>query len=131
MSGDRDRRGVSATVVAVLAILQGLLGLLRSAETFRLGIDLGQRGVLLLPLFGALAMASSGLMALVAGLYLAFAVGALRRRAWSRGVGLAAAAINGLLVVNALVQGAAPIPALLWAVVPVIVAVHLLAPARR
>ena len=127
----RTRRPPGLTIVAVLALLQGALGLLRGFEIVRFGVDLTAQGVLLLPLLGILTAARGGLVAIIALLYLLFAVGALRQDAWSWWVGLAAALLNGLLVVNAMAQGASIALTLLWAVVPLIVLSYLVAPAGR
>jgi hypothetical protein len=125
------RRPLGLTIVAALALLQGVLGLLRSYEVVRFGVDLAERGVLLLPLLGIVTVARGGLVAIIALLYLLFAVGALRRDAWSWWIGLAAALLNGLLVVNAMAQGASVVQSLLWAVVPLILVSYLFAPAGR
>jgi hypothetical protein len=119
------------TIVAALALLQGVLGLLRSFDIVRFGVKLTGQGVLLLPMLGILTAARGGLVAIIALLYLVFAVGALRQDAWSWWVGLAAALLNGLLVVNTMVQGASIALSLLWAVVPVVVVSYLFAPAGR
>ena len=125
------RRPLGLTIVAVFALLQGVLGLLRSYDVVRIGVDLAERGVLLLPLLGIVTVARGGLVAIVALLYLLFAVGALRQSAWSRWIGLAAALLNGLLVVNAMAQGASIAQSLLWAVVPLVLVSYLFAPAGR
>jgi hypothetical protein len=119
------------TIVAALALLQGVLGLLRAFDIVRFGVNLTGQGALLLPLLGILTAARGGLVAIIAVLYLVFAVGALRQDAWSWWVGLAAALLNGLLVVNTMVQGASIAPSLLWAVVPLIVLSYLFAPPGR
>jgi hypothetical protein len=119
------------TIVAALALLQGVLGLLRSFDIVRFGVKLTGQGVLLLPMLGILTAARGGLVAIIALLYLVFAVGALRQDAWSWWVGLAAALLNGLLVVNTMVQGASIVLSLLWAVVPLILVSYLFAPAGR
>jgi hypothetical protein len=118
-------------IVAALAVLQGVLGLLRSFEIVRFGVDLTERGALFLPLLGILTAARGGLVAIIALLYLLFAVGALRQDAWSWWVGLAAAVLNGLLIVNTMAQGASIALSLLWAVVPLILVSYLLAPGGR
>ena len=125
------RRPRGLTIVAALALLQGVLGLLRGFEIVRFGVNLADRGVLLLPLLGILTAARGGLVAIIAVLYLLFAIGALRQDAWSWWIGLAAALLNGLLVVNAIVQGASIGLSLLWAVVPVVLVSYLFAPAGR
>lgn len=127
----RTRRPLGLTIVAALALLQGALGLLRSFEIVRFGVNLTERGVLLLPLLGILTAARGGLVAIIALLYLLFAVGALRQDAWSWWVGLAAALLNGLLVVNAMAQGASIALSLFWAIVPLILVSYLFAPAGR
>ena len=127
----RTRRPLGSTIVAALALLQGVLGLLRSFEIVRFGVNLTEQGVLLLPLLGILTAARGGLVAIIALLYLLFAVGALRQDAWSWWVGLAAALLNGLLVVNAMAQGASIALSLLWAIVPLILVSYLFAPAGR
>jgi hypothetical protein len=125
------QRPVVLIVMAVLAVLQGVLGLLRSFEWFRIGIDLAGRGVIILPVLGVIAMARSGLIALVALLYFLFAWGALARQGWAWWLGLIAALINGFLVVGVLMQGESVMQSLLWAVVPVILVIYLFAPAGR
>ena len=127
----RTRRPLGLTVVAALAVLQGVLGLLRSLELVRFGVNLTEQGVLLLPLLGILTAARGGLVAIIALLYLLFAVGALRQDPWSWWVGLAAAVLNGLLVVNAMAQGASIALSLLWAIVPLVLVSYLFAPAGR
>ena len=119
------------TIVAALALLQGVLGLLRSFDIVRFGVKLTGQGVLLLPMLGILTAARGGLVAIIALLYLVFAVGALRQDAWSWWVGLVAALLNGLLVVNTMVQGASIVLSLLWAVVPLVLVSYLFAPAGR
>jgi hypothetical protein len=119
------------TIVAALALLQGLLGLLRSFGLVRLGVNLTEQGALLLPLLGILTAARGGIVAIIALLYLLFAVGALRQSAWAWWVGLAAALLNGLLVVNTMIQGASIVLAFLWAVVPLVLVSYLFAPAGR
>jgi hypothetical protein len=119
------------TIVAALALLQGVLGLLRSFDIVRFGVKLTGQGVLLLPMLGILTAARGGLVAIIALLYLVFAVGALRQDGWSWWVGLAAALLNGLLVVNTMVQGASIPLSLLWAVVPLVLVSYLFAPAGR
>jgi hypothetical protein len=119
------------TIVAALALLQGVLGLLRSFEIVRFGVNLTDQGALLLPMLGILTAARGGLVAIIAVLYLVFAVGALRQDTWSWWVGLAAALLNGILVVNTMVQGASVVLSLLWAVVPLVLVSYLFAPAGR
>src|SRR5258705_13879810 len=99
------RRPRGLPIVAALALLQGVLGLLRSFDIVRFGVKLTGQGVLLLPMLGILTAARGGLVAIIALLYLVFAVGALRQDAWAGGVRLAAALVNGLPGRNTMGQG--------------------------
>ena len=64
-------RPAGLTVVAVLALAQGVLRVLRALELVRIGSDLVGRGSLLLPLIGAMAFVRG---ALVAGIALSVVV---------------------------------------------------------
>jgi hypothetical protein len=125
------RRPRGLMIVVALAVLQGVLGLLRSLEIVRFGVNLADQGALLLPLVGILTAARGGLVAAIPLLYLVFAIGAVRQHAWSWWVGLAAAVVNGLLVVNAIAQGASMARSIVWAIVPLVIVVYLVSPAGR
>jgi hypothetical protein len=49
------KRTIRLILVAALAIMQGIFGILRAFEFFRMGIYLSMRGILLLPVLGAVA----------------------------------------------------------------------------
>ena len=117
--------------MAVLALVQGVLGLLRSLRWFEVGGDLARTGVLLMPIISMMAFARGGFVALLAGLYVLFAWAALAGKDWAWGVGLLACAVNAVAVVGLLVAGDSLGAALLWAVVPVIISVYLLGAGRR
>ena len=132
MMAERQRRmSVGLVVVAVLALAQGVLGLLRALQWIQIGSDLVSRGVLLLPIIGAVAFARAALVALIAVLYGLIAWGLLARRRWARPLGLTVALVNLALVALPLLAGESPGPALLVMVVPVILVVYLLSPAGR
>jgi hypothetical protein len=69
------QRPIGIIAVAALALAQAVLGVLRALEWFRPGSDLMGRGILLLPATGVLAYARGTLVAVIALLYLVFAVG--------------------------------------------------------
>jgi hypothetical protein len=117
--------------VVLLGLGQGVLGALRAVQWVEIGTDLLERGVVVVPLMGALAFARGLLVASIALLYAAFAWGALAGRGWAWWLGLVAAILNGLLVVNAMAGGSRLVEALPWAVVPAVVILYLLAPAGR
>jgi hypothetical protein len=118
-------------VIAILAVGQGLLAVLRSLQLVRFGSDLVGRGVLLLPFAGVLTIARGVLIAGIAILYIMFAWGALKRRRWAPAVGFGAVLLNAFAIVNALIAGEPLARALPWAVVPVVLLLYLLSPARR
>ena len=127
------RRPMSAgrVVVAFLALAQGLLGVLRALQWIQIGSDFMKRGVVLLPIIGAMAFGRAAMVALMIMLYVLFAGGLLARRGWARPLGLTVALVNLVIVGLALLGGESPGLALLWAIVPLIIVGYLLAPAGR
>lgn len=109
------------TFVAVLALAQGILAVLRSLHWFDIGSDLMERGILLLPAIAMFVYARGALVAAIALLYVLFAFGEFAGRTWGRSCGAVAAILNLLLVVGAVLEGEDIPRAALWAVVPVII----------
>jgi hypothetical protein len=70
-------------------------------------------------------------VAAIAALYAVFAWGAFRRKAWAWPIGMLVALVNAALVVISVLAGSGGLGTLLWAVVPVIMIIYLLAPAGR
>ena len=112
-------------IILLLALVQGLAGLLRGFNWVQLGGDLFGQGLLLLPLVGAVAVMRGLLIAVVALLYILFVVGALLEKSWAWWSCLTAVCLNLLLVLSAVVQGAPVVEAIAWSVIPVILLVHL------
>jgi hypothetical protein len=127
----KRRKSVGPVVVAVLALGEGIFGVLRALHWVEIGSDLIQRGVLLLPIIGAVAFVRAALAAVIAILYGLFAWGLLAQRGWAWALGLAVSLVSMVFVGLALFAGESPGRGLLWAIVPVIVAGYLLAPAGR
>ncbi|MGH9670413.1 MAG: hypothetical protein ACRD3A_09905 [Terriglobales bacterium] len=125
------RLSVGLVVVAVLALAQGVLRAVRTAEWIQIGRDLSQRGFLLLPIIGDLAFVLAAVVAIIAALYGLFAWGALTRRGWAWSLGLAVVLLDLFAVGFALLAAESLGRPLLWAIVPVILAGYLLAPAGR
>lgn len=121
-------RTTGLSIVAVLAVMQGVLGSLRALQWFELGSDLLGQGLLILPLVGMVAYLRGLIVAAIALLYVAFAWGAFMRRGWAWSVGMTAAIVNLLLVLSIVVQGESLARAVFWAIVPVIIVWYLLAP---
>ena len=86
--------------IAILALIQGVLGVFRAFEWFNIGADLLGKGLLILPLVGAVAFARGGLVIVLAMLHVLFAVGMLLQKSWAWWLGLIVAAISVLLVIN-------------------------------
>jgi hypothetical protein len=122
MANDSSNRGM--TLVAVLALAQAILAVLRSLRWFEIGSDLLDRGILILPMIAVFAYGRGVLVAVIALLYVLFAFGEFARRPWARPCGAVAAALNLILVIGAILQGEALLRAVLWAIVPVIIIWH-------
>jgi hypothetical protein len=132
MESALPKRTVGLTVVAVLALVQSALGVLRALHWFDAGSDLMGQGLLILPLIGVLAFFRGSLVAAIAALYVVFACGALLGRGWARWLGIVVAAVSLLLVVSVVIQGESPVRALVWSIVPVVMLCYLFsAPGRQ
>jgi hypothetical protein len=129
--GAAMKRTVRLTLVAALALMQGIFGILRAFEWFRAGISLSMQGILLLPMLSAVAF-TRGKVALVLALcYILFAVGALLDQWWAWGLGLGVSLVTGLVVLSLMLQGAANLWSLLWLIVPLVLLWYLLSPVGR
>src|SRR4030095_6047629 len=113
------RNSVKFKIIASLALLQGIFGLLRAYNWVQIGKDLFGQGLLLLPFIGAVAVMRGLFISVIALLYVLFAIGALLGKSWAWAC-VTAALVNLLLVVGALVQGAPVLEAIAWSVIPVI-----------
>jgi hypothetical protein len=119
-------------VIAVLALGQAVLGVLRAREWFQFATDTSGRGILVLPLVSLIAMGRGWFVAIIALLYVVFALGALARKGWAWGLGLVVSLVNGFTIVLLMIGGEEPLVyTLAWAVVPVVLMGYLLAPAGR
>jgi hypothetical protein len=125
------KRTVRLTLVAVLATIQGIFGILRAFAWIRAGIDLSMQGILLLPILSAVAFTRGKVVLGLALCYILFALGALLHQRWAWGLGLGVSLVTGLVVVSLMLKGAADLWSLLWLIVPVILAWYLLSPVGR
>jgi hypothetical protein len=124
-------RSITLKIMALLAFVQAIAGVLRAFNWVQVGVNLFGQGILILPLVGAVALLRGLFISAIALFYVLFAVGAMLEASWSRWVGLVAAIVNLLLVVNALVQGAELGQALAWSVIPAILLIYLFSKAGR
>jgi hypothetical protein len=125
MGNGSSNRGM--TLVAVLALAQAALAVLRSLRWFDIGSDLMDRGILILPMMAMFAYTRGVLVAVIALLYVLFAVAEFGGRGWGRTCGAVAAILNLILVAGAIAEGEAFLRAILWAIVPIIVLWHVFA----
>jgi len=126
------KRTLGLTIVAVLAFVQSIAGVLRALQWFDVGSDLMGQGLLLLPLIGLVAIGRGVFVAVLALLLLVFACGALLQRSWARWLGIFLAVVNLLMVVSVVIQGESPVRALVWAIVPLVMLGYLFsAPGRQ
>ena len=119
------RRPVSLKIMMLLALVQGLAGLLRGFNWIQIGVDLFGKGILLLPLIGTLAMMHGLFIWGVALLYVSFVLGALLGSRWAWWSCLIAVAVNLFLALSALVQGASLTELIAWSVIPAILIFYL------
>jgi hypothetical protein len=118
---EKGSSNTKVTVVAVLALAQAILAVLRSLHWFDIGSDLMDRGILILPVIAVFAYARGLIVAVIALLYVLFAVGEFSGRGWGRTSGAIAAVLNLILVIGAVVEGEVFLRAVLWAIVPILV----------
>jgi hypothetical protein len=119
-------RSLTFKIMLLVALLQGVFGLLRAHNWVQVGVDIFGQGILLLPFIGMLAVMRGLFISAVAALYVLFVAGALLGRGWGWWSGLTAVVVNLLLVVSALFQGAAVAEAVAWSTIPVILLAYLL-----
>jgi hypothetical protein len=117
--------------IAILALGQAALGVLRALQWFDVGVDLLGQGIVLLPFIGVIAIARGTLVISVAMLYLLFAVGLLLHKSWAWWLGIFVSAINVLLVINVVVQAESASRAGFWLIAPIIITAYLLSPPGR
>ncbi len=124
-------RCVTLKIMALLAFVQAIAGVLRAFNWVQVGVNLFGQGLLILPLVGAVALMRGLLISLIGLFYVLFSVGALLGKSWSRWLGLTAAIVNLLLVLSVLAQGAGLLEAIAWSVIPALLIFYLFSGAGR
>ena len=119
------RPPVSLKIIMLLALVQGLAGLLRGFNWIQIGVDLFGKGILLLPLVGTFSIMHGLFIWGVALLYVSFVLGALLGGRWAWWSCLIAAVVNLLLALSAFVQGASLTELFAWSVIPAILLFYL------
>jgi hypothetical protein len=110
----------SRKIIALLALAQGIFGLLRGYNWIQMGSDLFGQGLLLLPALGAVAFLRGFVIGVIALFYVLFSIGMARAKTWAWWPGITAAIANLIFVLSALVHGAPIGEAVVWLMVPVI-----------
>ncbi len=118
-------------VIAVLALLQGVGGVLRALGWFQIGSDLLGEGLLIIPVIGLAAYARGFLIAGIALLYVIFASGAYARAGWAWSLGVTIGIINILLVSSVITQGDSLARGVAWLIVPLVIVAYLFSPTGR
>ena len=108
-------------VIAMLALVQSSLGVLRAFHWFDTGSDLLGQGLLILPMIGLVVFARGALVLGIALLYVVFAVGMFASKDWARPLGIALVVVNLLFVLSVLIQGESLARAVFWIIVLVII----------
>jgi len=125
------KRPLLFKIVVLLALLQGVLGVLRAYGWMRIGTDLFTQGLLMLPAVGAVAFLRGLFISVIAGLYLLFVCGALLGARWSWPIALGAVVLNLSLVANAVLRDAPVNRAIMWAIIPAIILFYLVSSKGR
>jgi hypothetical protein len=125
------RRSPMLIFIAILALIQGVLGVFRAFDWFNVDADLFGQGLLILPLVGVVAFARGGLVIVLSMLSALFAVGMLLQKSWAWWLGLIVSAISILLVLNVLILGESVSRTAFWLIVPIVIAAYLLSPPGR
>jgi hypothetical protein len=125
------KRTMRRILIAVLATMQGIAGILRAFGWFRVGIDISMQGILVLPMLSAVAFTWGMLMLVIALCDILFALGALFNQRWAWGLGLGVSLVTGLVVLSLMLKGAANLWSLLWLIVPLVLVWYLLSPGGR
>src|SRR5262244_3323601 len=114
------KKSASCKIIALLALLQGIFGLLRGYNWIQIGSDLFGEGLLLLPAVGAVAILRGFVIAVIALFYILFSSGMASAKTWAWWPGLIAAIANLLFAFTALIHGTSALEAIVWSVVPAI-----------
>ena len=125
------RHSIGLKVIGALAVVQSVADALRALQFFDIGTALLGEGLLLIPMVGMLVYGRGVIVVLLAILYLVFAFGVFSQRSWARSLGIAVSVVNLVLVLIVVVGGEAIGQVMVSAIIPLIIAWYLLAPAGR
>ena len=119
------RKPLKLKLILALALVQAIAGLLRGFNWLQVGSDLFGRGLLLMPMIGAVTIMRGLFVWAVALLYVLFVIGALLKKGWARWTGATAAIITLILVLNAAIQNGLVIQGIAWSIIPAILLIYI------
>lgn len=119
------------TIVAVLAVIQGMAGILGGFIFLQLASTFHQSGGGLSPLIVMLAEVKGWLWVALSAMYFIFAAAAWRRKSWAWGMGLSVSVLTVLYAVSALAKGGSVVVTSVWLIVPATIMAYLLSSAGR
>ena len=125
------QRSLPVIGVAILAVVQAVLGLTRGLYWVRRGSGLFGWGFFTFRVLGILASAIGGLVILTALLYLVLAVEILAAKRWAQPLGFVVIGLNVFLALSGMIKGESLVEAMAWMIVPAIILWYLLSPAEN
>jgi hypothetical protein len=124
-------RSRGLTVIAVLAFMQGLFVTLVALAWFAIISIFDQEPGGMSSVLVRMAEARGWFLIFLSLMYILFAVGAWKARAWAWWVGLLVSVLSMLILVRLLLQGEPVLLALIWVIVPIIIFCYLFTPEGR
>jgi hypothetical protein len=124
-------RSRGLTVIAVLAFMQGLFVTLVALVWFAIVSIFDEESVGMSTILVRMAEARGWFLIFLSLMYILFAVGAWKTRAWAWWVGLLVSVLSMLILVRLLLQGEPVLLALIWLIVPIIIFCYLFTPEGR
>lgn len=121
----------SLTVIAGLAIAQGIVGILMGLLWLQIGSIFDQEGGAISSLIVMIAEVRGWSLVVLSLLYLLFVVGAWQTRAWAWWVGLLVSALSILTLASILLKGGWVVLVLVGLIVPIVMLWYLLSPTGR
>jgi hypothetical protein len=129
------QRSLPVIGVAILAVVQAVLGLPRGLYWVRRGSGLLGWDFFTFRVLGILASAIGGLVILTALLYLVLAVEILAAKRWAQPLGFVVIGLNVILALSGTLKGESMMEAVAWMIVPAIILWYLISqhenPARK
>ena len=119
------RKPLKLKLILALALVQAIAGLLRGFNWLQVGSDLFGRGLLLMPMIGAVTIMRGLFVWAVALLYVLFVIGALLKKGWARWTGATAAIITLIFVLNAAIQNGLVMQGIAWSIIPAILLIYI------